>query len=163
MTAGEFRDKLIERIDALLGRPLLVWGDDRRLLSAVRGYLDVMPEVELVRMQGFYHERGIIMAHQLTAAQQAQAKALGIDLGKIDWGKVLQLIQFLVQLFGQPTPAPAPGPMLAAAGPDRKALLKAAGCSDDECDHACACLDAACLALQSAQLSLTCCNDCCQE
>lgn len=53
MTAAELRTKLMDRIDALLARPFLIWGEDRRLLSAVRGYVAVMPEAELQRLNTF--------------------------------------------------------------------------------------------------------------
>lgn len=53
MTAEELRHKLMSRIDALLGRPLLVWGDDRDLLSALRAYAAVMPVAELERVMTY--------------------------------------------------------------------------------------------------------------
>jgi hypothetical protein len=53
MSNDDLRNKLIERIDSLLARAFLVWGDDRTLLSALRGYLAVMPDSELTRLQTF--------------------------------------------------------------------------------------------------------------
>lgn len=53
----ELRETIISRIDALLARTLLVWGEDRAILSAVRGYMSVMPEQELQRLLTFFHER----------------------------------------------------------------------------------------------------------
>lgn len=53
MTPTELRNKLMERIDSLLGRPLAVWGEDRKLLSALRGYIAGMSETELTKVLTF--------------------------------------------------------------------------------------------------------------
>lgn len=58
MTVEELRRKLIARIDALLARPLLIWGEDRALLSAVRGYAAGMSAVELEKVLTFYNYQG---------------------------------------------------------------------------------------------------------
>lgn len=47
------RQTLMVRIDSLLARPLLVWGQDRTLLSAVRGFVAGMTTDELTRMNAF--------------------------------------------------------------------------------------------------------------
>lgn len=51
MTNEVLRHKLITRIDALLARIFLVTGDDRKLLSAVRGYAVDMTDTELDVLQ----------------------------------------------------------------------------------------------------------------
>jgi hypothetical protein len=53
MTTEELRNKLMNRIDALLGRTLLVWGEDRQLLTALRAYVSVMPDDELKKVQTY--------------------------------------------------------------------------------------------------------------
>lgn len=80
----------------------------------------------------------------LTAEQAAQAKALGIDLSKIDWAKIAALIQLLLSLF-------------AAQKQDVKAALKAkAGCDDP---HAELMHGAICHSLAAADACLRCCCD----
>jgi hypothetical protein len=51
------RHKLMTRIDALLGRTLLVRGEDRALLSGVRGYVAVMTDAELTKLAGYMARR----------------------------------------------------------------------------------------------------------
>ncbi len=77
----------------------------------------------------------------LTAEQVAQAKSLGIDLSKIDWTKIVAIIQLLVQLF-------------AAQQQQLKASAKAAGCADEHADlmHG-----AICDNLNAADKCLRCC------
>jgi hypothetical protein len=94
----------------------------------------------------------------LSAQHQQKAAALGIDLSKIDWQNLIQnfaaLVSILAQLFRQ-TP-----PVLGFDRQAARAQLKAAGCPDDQCDPCCHCLEAAFLAMQSAQLSLECAEHC---
>jgi hypothetical protein len=97
--------------------------------------------------------------HELTQQQKQQvATALGLDVNKIDWANVFAkaaaLVQFLLTLFGQPTPMQAPPPA-ARSG------MKAAGCPDEDLDHCCDCHAAGLLALQAAVISFGCCEDCC--
>lgn len=89
--------------------------------------------------------KGTTMA--LSQEHQAAAAHFGIDLSKIDWTKVLQVVQFLINLFAQQ--------------PHTK-TLKDAGCPDDDNACGCHCLEAAVKALEAARLSLTCCQDCCK-
>jgi hypothetical protein len=53
----DLRRELMGRIDALLGRPLLIWGRDRQLLTALRGYVATMQAADLERLEGLlaYH------------------------------------------------------------------------------------------------------------
>ena len=53
MTPNEdrLRNRLMSRIDALLARSLLVWGEDRALLSAIRGYVANMSDEELRKLR----------------------------------------------------------------------------------------------------------------
>ena len=62
MTAEELRKKIMSRIDALLGRTLLIWGEDRALLSALRGYVAAMPSAELEKVLTYftYRERPVM-------------------------------------------------------------------------------------------------------
>jgi hypothetical protein len=53
MTDEELRQRLMTRIDALLGRVFVVFGEDRRLLSALRGYVAVMPDSELSKINSY--------------------------------------------------------------------------------------------------------------
>ncbi len=78
----------------------------------------------------------------LSAEQVAQAKALGIDLSKIDWTKIVAIIQLLIQLF-------------AAQKPQVTAALKAKGCPDAQCElmH-----DAICHSLHAADDCVQCCG-----
>jgi hypothetical protein len=99
----------------------------------------------------------------LTAEQQAKAKALvgSIDWTKIDWTKIVALIQMLIAIFGPsvvPTPGPTPAPMHAAA---LRQLAKDAGCPDHAVDLCCACMQAGTLALQAAETSFACCQTSC--
>lgn len=50
MTTEELRQKLMNRIDALLARTFMVYGEDRRLLSALRGYVAQMDASELEKV-----------------------------------------------------------------------------------------------------------------
>jgi hypothetical protein len=50
MSAEELRQKLMVRIDDLLSRTLLIRGEDRVLLTALRGYVSVMPASELTKV-----------------------------------------------------------------------------------------------------------------
>lgn len=87
----------------------------------------------------------------MTAEHKALAEKLGIDISKIDWAKWIQFLQLILSFFqGHQNNKTA-----------MKATLKAAGCPDEDCDHVCLCCEAACHALQSAELSLQCCGDCC--
>lgn len=83
----------------------------------------------------------------LTSEQSAQAHALGFDLSKIDWTKVVQMIQLLIAIFGGVA--------------DKKAAVKAVGCPEDLCDCCVECYNAGNLALQAAQKSFGCCHDMC--
>jgi hypothetical protein len=88
-------------------------------------------------------------APALSAERKALAQKAGIDVSKIDFAKVAQLIQLLLAIFGQvSTPA-----QLTAAG-----VKAQEGCED----HCCCCLEAAGLALESAQTSLDCCQGMCE-
>jgi hypothetical protein len=78
---------------------------------------------------------------QLTAEQQTQAKALGIDLSKIDWTKVAAIIQLLISLFS-------------AQKQQATAALKAKGCDDGCCQLM---TDAIDHNLQAAQDCVNCC------
>jgi hypothetical protein len=53
VTNDALRQTLMGRIDALLGRPVLVWGQDRQLLTALRGYVAGMSDADLSRLQTF--------------------------------------------------------------------------------------------------------------
>jgi hypothetical protein len=88
-------------------------------------------------------------APALSAEHKALAQRAGIDLSRLDFAKIAQLIQLLLAIFGQAsTPA-----QLTAAG------VKAQdGCED----HCCSCLEAAGLALESAQTSLDCAQGMCE-
>ena len=80
---------------------------------------------------------------QLTKAQSdAVAQANGIDWNNIPWDKVLSIIQFLIQLFGQKQ--------------QFVAKAKAAGCTDDQCEQL---HQAIGHSLAAAQC---CCQCCCQ-
>lgn len=57
MTPEELRQKLMGRIDALLARPFLVWGEDRALLTALRAYVSVATADELARVLAFMPRR----------------------------------------------------------------------------------------------------------
>ena len=85
---------------------------------------------------------------QLTAAQQDQLKALGIDWTKLDLAKIVGLIQMLLSLFDKPVA-------------ERKAAFKAAGCHDEDSDCCDVCCQAAHKALEAAALSLSCCHGYC--
>jgi hypothetical protein len=77
-------------------------------------------------------------APALTAEHKAMAASLGIDLSKVPWGRLLQVIQLVITILqSQPQ-------QMTAAAQD--------GC-EDHCEK---CLDAAALALQSAHTSLDC-------
>ena len=52
-TAEELRQKLMARMDALLGTPFLIRGENRNLMTALRGYVSVMPVTELDRVLDF--------------------------------------------------------------------------------------------------------------
>jgi hypothetical protein len=81
-------------------------------------------------------------SHQQTAA------ALGIDLGNIDWTKVLTLFQFLIHLFGGAAQAGAPG-QAHQANPQLLQHVKA------DCHEECSCcIAAASHALESARISI---------
>ncbi len=54
MTNEGLRNMLMRRIDSLLARTFLVWGDDRALLSALRGYATAMSEADLDRLKSFF-------------------------------------------------------------------------------------------------------------
>src|ERR1051325_5514984 len=96
----------------------------------------------------------------LTQTQQDKAKALGCDPSKaIDWTKLLSWIEAVVQFLSSFHPTPTPGPAPMTASPDLRSHLKSMGCPDDQVDHCCACMQAASLALQSAQVSMTCCSN----
>jgi hypothetical protein len=88
-------------------------------------------------------------APALSAEHKALAERAGIDLSRLDFAKIAQLIQLLLAIFGQvSTPA-----QLTAAG------VKAQdGCED----HCCGCLEAAGLALESARTSLDCAQGMCE-
>jgi hypothetical protein len=53
MTNEALRQQLMNRIDTLLARPFLVWGDDRKLLTALRSYAAIMPDSEVTKLQQF--------------------------------------------------------------------------------------------------------------
>ncbi len=53
MTAEELRQKLMSRIDALLARTFLVYGQDRLLLTALRAYVSVVSEDELKKILAY--------------------------------------------------------------------------------------------------------------
>jgi hypothetical protein len=50
LSPDELRQRLMTRIDALLARSWLVHGDDRELLTALRGYASTMTEADLARL-----------------------------------------------------------------------------------------------------------------
>ncbi len=80
----------------------------------------------------------------LTTEQANQAKQLGIDLSKIDWTKVIGIIQLLIALF-------------AAQKQQATADIKAkVGCDDA---HAALMHEAICLNLQAADTCVQCCCD----
>lgn len=58
MPVDNLRRELMQRIDALLGRTLMVWGRDRQLLSALRGYVATMEAEELEKIDNLiaYHK-----------------------------------------------------------------------------------------------------------
>ncbi len=84
------------------------------------------------------------MAKQLTAEHKALCDKLGWDISKIDWGKVVQMIQLLIAILS------------AASGPSPVYKAKA-GC-EDQCAT---CLESAGHSLQATQLSLECCEGMC--
>lgn len=87
-------------------------------------------------------------ATTFTAEQTAMAQNLGIDLSKIDWTKIRDLIVLIISIFSsQPTAKAA----------------KLAGCPDDQSDTCCACMEAGTLALQAAQKSFECAGACCTK
>jgi hypothetical protein len=51
------RNELAGRIDALLARPVLVWGRDRQLLAGLRVYVSTMTDVELERLASYVTSR----------------------------------------------------------------------------------------------------------
>lgn len=71
MTAEELRLKLMNRIDALLARSFLVYGQDRQLLTALRAYVSVVEAAQLEKILA-YMPRGAVMTEA--------ASAIGIDL-----------------------------------------------------------------------------------
>lgn len=84
------------------------------------------------------------MASKLTESQKKQlAAAVGIDWTKIDWAKVVQIVQLLIAIF-------AAGGTVTQA----KAALKANGCPDSVCDSMC---DAIQHNLAAAQDCVQCC------
>ena len=85
---------------------------------------------------------------KLTAAQQKQAEALGIDWTKLDLAKLISLVQMLLNLF-------------AIDPPERKKAFKDGGCDDDDLGHCEVCCEAAHKALEAAALSLSCCHGYC--
>jgi hypothetical protein len=58
MPIDQLRRELMQRIDSLLGRTLLVWGRDRQILSALRGYVATMTAEELEKIDNLlaYHK-----------------------------------------------------------------------------------------------------------
>lgn len=53
MTNEELRQKLITRIDALLARAFMVWGEDRELLTALRAYASVADDATLSKIASY--------------------------------------------------------------------------------------------------------------
>lgn len=79
--------------------------------------------------------------------KQATAKALGIDLTKIDWAKVLQVVEFVLQLL--------------ATHQDKKAALAAVGCPDDKIDLCCEMCNCGNLSIEAAKKAFNCCHSMC--
>lgn len=48
----DLRNELIREAEALLARPVLLWGRRRQLVVALRSYFVVMPAEELARLAG---------------------------------------------------------------------------------------------------------------
>jgi hypothetical protein len=46
------RAELIREAEALLARPVLLWGRHRQLTVALRSYLAIMPQEELAKLAG---------------------------------------------------------------------------------------------------------------
>jgi hypothetical protein len=75
-----------------------------------------------------------------SAALEKQAQDMGIDLSNLDWGRILNFIMIILQALKNP-------PKNAAASAEHQHL----------CDLCC---QAAEHALESARLSLECCEEC---
>lgn len=79
MSSNEaLRQRLVRRIDALLARPFLVGGEDRALLSALRGYVVGMTDTDLQRLESFIpytEEQDMSKQNQPQQPQQPQQPA----------------------------------------------------------------------------------------
>ncbi len=69
LTAEELRLKLMTRLDSLLGMPFLIRGEDRNLLTALRGYVAVMPDTELDRVLEFFVQYTVPKTEELASGQ----------------------------------------------------------------------------------------------
>ncbi len=81
-------------------------------------------------------------AKALSAQHKQQLQAMGFDFSKLDWTKIVAIIQMLVSLFGSSEAQP-------------QALKAATGCDDACSEHAHA---AVCHALAAAHEALQCCG-----
>lgn len=82
MTNDELRDLLTRRIDAILARTLFVRGEDRTLLTALRGYAGAMSEADLDRLRSFFpREVSMSTHHEKLAPYADMSQALyGVKL-----------------------------------------------------------------------------------
>lgn len=121
--------------------------DERRIAAASAEYWQEATEDELDKLLAHVLSpihQGEIMP-QLNESQKQQLTALGIDLSKIDWTKVISIFQLILSLFSQPQPT--------------HARAAKAGC---ESQHA-AMMAAAAKSLEVTQACLECAESCCVE
>jgi hypothetical protein len=152
MDRNDIRTAVVAGIDEILGswRNRFISSDSRRLLTAQRN-LTIKSDAYVDALLAEYNALPLTAYQgddvEFTAEQKTQMEALNID-----WARLLSLvqkapqivliIQSLIALLADPTPAPTPPVMSKGAGCDHKAcceaVLKAA-------------LHTACLAAQHSQ------------
>jgi hypothetical protein len=154
------RSQLISKLDGLLGRPLLLWGDDRKLVQAVRSYAVTMTAEELQRLASYYRPFGETdmagdVQSNIPEKVKARATAVGLDGGLLTdlWQRFGPIVvQILIEVLThlRPGPAPAPSPMQ-GMGPAAPVACDHAECCRAALREVCA---AACILSHAA-----CCDD----
>ncbi len=142
MDRADMRHLVGDCCDRISWRPWLLTEDMIRLGNALRHLINDDDLACDLLVTEFNKTRETTMKG-LSEAQKKQAEGLGIDWRTIDWTKVVALIQLLLSIFTQP----------------KTELRK--GCPDALCNCCDCCIEAAALALESANVSLNCCADCC--
>lgn len=133
MNPEVLRAQLTGLLDGVSGRWIL-GARTRAIAAGLRGWLQVAKADVLTEMGSFLPELSLSSEAE-DMDHQAMAAAMGIDLSKIDWAKVAQIVQFVINILSG-LPHPVQGTR--------------AGC-EDECR---CCAEAACHSLQAAQLCL---------